>query len=331
MKERLLELLACPICGGDLTLVDASRYEDKEIIEGLLSCRKCDREYKITRGIPRFADLSRIEQEKAETAENFGWQWTHFTQEDPRYTDQFLGWLRPAKPEFFAGKTILEGGCGKGRHTKLAAQWGAKDVIGIDLGAGVESAFSLTRHLPNVHIVQCDIFKLPLKRVFDYAFSVGVLHHTPNPQKAFVSLAGKVKPSGYISAWVYGKENNGWIIKVINPLRENFTSRISPATLYQISKLPTAVLFLLTKLVYRPLNRIFPRAAKLLFYNDYLNYIAGFGWREQHNIVFDHLVAPTAFYISREEFASWWSEIGATDVEILWHNRNSWCGFGKIK
>jgi hypothetical protein len=47
--------------------------------------------------------------------------------------------------------------------------------------------------------------------------------------------------------------------------------------------------------------------------------------------VFDHLVAPTAFYISREEFENWWKEIGAKDVEIIWHNRNSWCGFGEIK
>jgi hypothetical protein len=43
------------------------------------------------------------------------------------------------------------------------------------------------------------------------------------------------------------------------------------------------------------------------------------------------LVAPTAFYISREEFENWWKEIGAKDVEISWHNQNSWCGFGEIK
>ena len=37
-----------------------------------------------------------------------------------------------------AGKVVLEGGCGKGRHTKLAAEWGAAEVVGIDLGDGVE-------------------------------------------------------------------------------------------------------------------------------------------------------------------------------------------------
>ncbi|MFN6962389.1 MAG: methyltransferase domain-containing protein [Pyrinomonadaceae bacterium] len=330
MKERLLDLLACPTCGGDINLSYASKYEGREIIDGVLNCQKCSREYKVVRGVPRFADLGKIEEDKAATAENFGWQWTNFTQEDEKYADQFLGWLQPVKPEFFKDKIVLEGGCGKGRHTKLAAEWGAKEIVGIDLGAGVESAFQLTRDLPNAHIIQCDIFKLPLKRAFDYAFSVGVLHHTPDPKRAFLSLASKVKKGGHISAWIYGAENNEWITKYVDPIRTGFTSRISQPLLYQLSKLPTLSLFLGTKLVYRPANILAKPLARHLFYNDYLNHLADFGWREQHNIVFDHLVAPTAFYISRPDFEEWWKEIDAQDVEITWHNQNSWCGFGKV-
>ena len=329
MKEKLLELLACPTCGGDILLAYGSKYDGKEIIEGVLTCKKCTREYKVVRGVPRFADLGRIEADKAETAENFGWQWTHFTQEDTKYADQMLGWLQPVKPDFFKDKVILEGGCGKGRHTKLAAEWGAKEVVGIDLGDGVESAFALTRSLSNVHIVQCDIFKLPLKKAFDYAFSIGVLHHTPDPKKAFLSMASKVRKGGHISAWVYGAENNEWISKYVNPVRTGFTSQISQPMLYQLSKLPTLGVFLTTKLVYRPLNAAAKPVANRLFYNEYLNHLGSFGWREQHNIVFDHLVAPTAFYISKDEFSAWWEEIKA-DVEITWHNENSWCGFGRI-
>lgn len=330
MKERLLDLLACPCCGGDILLAYASKYEDKEIIEAILSCQKCSREYKVERGIPRFANLDKIEEEKAETAENFGWQWTHFTQHDEKYAAQFLGWIQPVKPEFFEDKLVLEGGCGKGRHTVLAANWGAREVVGVDLSIAVESAYQATGGLSNVHIVQADIFKLPFRKTFDYAFSVGVLHHTPDPKAAFVSLAGRVKKGGAISAWVYGEENNAWIINYVNPIREGFTSKINQPTLYQLSKIPTLGVFLASKLIYRPANKIAKPLAKKLFYNDYLNHLATFGWREQHNIVFDHLVAPTAFYISREEFEKWWQEIGARDVEIIWHNRNSWCGFGKL-
>ncbi len=330
MKEKLLDLLACPTCGGDILLANACKYDGKEIIEGVLTCKKCGREYKIVQGVPRFVDLAKIEVDKAETAENFGWQWTHFTQEDAKYSEQLLGWLQPVKAEFFSGKIVLEGGCGKGRHTRLAVGWGAKEVVGVDLGDGVESAFALTRGLHNAHIVQADIFKLPLKKVFDYAFSVGVLHHTPDPKKSFLSLASKVKKGGSISAWVYGAENNEWITRYVNPVRKGFTSKISQPVLYQLSKLPALSVFLATKLLYRPVNSAAKPLAKHLFYNDYLNHLGSFGWREQHNIVFDHLVAPTAFYISKTEFEEWWKEIGSDDAEIIWHNQNSWCGFGTV-
>jgi SAM-dependent methyltransferase len=328
MKEKLLDFLACPACAGAVFLAPGAKREDAEIIEGVLSCRACGQEYKIVRGVPRFAELDKIEQDKADTAENFGWQWTHFTQEDAKYNEQFLGWLKPVQPDFFAGKIVLEGGCGKGRHTKLAAEWGAREVIGIDLSAAVESAFALTRNLPNAHIVQADIFRLPFKRAFDYAFSVGVLHHTPDPKKAFLSLAGKVKAGGSISAWIYGAENNEWITRFVNPIREGFTSKIDQPLLFQLSKLPTLGVYLATKLIYRPLDKTL--LGKKLFYHEYLTHLGTFGWREQHNIVFDHLVAPTAFYISKEEFETWWKEIKAQDTQIIWHNQNSWCGYGKI-
>ena len=280
--------------------------------------------------MPRFAAIETVAKDKAATATSFGWQWQHFTQADERYEQQFLAWIAPVTPEFFKDKIVLEGGCGKGRHTQLAARWGAIDVIGVDLSAAVETAFAATRELPNVHIVQADIYALPFAAVFDYVFSVGVLHHLPNPRGGFKSLASRVKPGGHISAWVYGAENNEWITRWVNPLRKRLTSRMNPRTLLQLSKLPAAMMFAATKLIYGPVNRLTPGVARHLFYNDYLKAIANFGWREQHTIVFDHLVAPTAFYISRAEFADWWREIGASDVITGWHNRNSWRGFGRI-
>ncbi len=332
MKERLLPYLACPACGGELVLAATAVRDGTEIMEGALNCSSCARGFPIMRGVPRFARLDQVEADKAATAESFGFSWQHFTQADERYAEQFLGWITPVKPEFFAGKVVLEGGCGKGRHTQLAAQWGAREVIAVDLSAAVEVAFAATCELENAHVIQADLYQLPLRRVFDYAFSVGVLHHLPDPRAGFVSLASKVKAGGHVSAWVYGAENNGWITRFVNPVREKVTARINPRALLHLSKLPTAALYAATKLVYGPLNRRANGAslARRLFYNDYLNAISDFGWREQHTIVFDHLVAPTAFYISREEFAKWWGDINASDVVISWHNKNSWCGMGRI-
>jgi SAM-dependent methyltransferase len=274
----------------------------------------------------------KVEADKAATAENFGWQWQHFVQSDELYADQFLGWIAPVGADFFPGKVVLEGGCGKGRHTQLAANWGAREVIGVDLSDAVETAFTATRQLENAHIVQADIYHLPFARVFDYAFSIGVLHHLPDPRAGFRSLASKVRAGGNISAWVYGAENNEWITRFIDPLREKFSSRIDRRALLQLSKFPTALVYLATKLIYGPLNRFESgsRLARHLFYNDYLSAISQFGWREQHTIVFDHLVAPTSHYIRREDFEEWWRDIECEDVTIGWHNKNSWRGFGKI-
>jgi len=299
-------------------------------MEGELRCGACGSSFPITSGIPRFANLAHVESDKRATAEGFGWQWQHFTQEDDRYAEQFLGWIAPVTPDFFRDKVVLEAGCGKGRHTQLAARWGAREVIGIDLSGAVETAFAATRSLPNAHVIQGDIYHVPLARKFDYAFSVGVLHHLPDPRGGFMSMASKVKPGGHVSAWIYGAENNEWITRFVNPVREKFTSRIDQRVLLQLSKLPTACLYLATKLIYRPLNKNGSSLAKHLFYNDYLNSLTDFGWREQHNIVFDHLVAPTAFYISRDEFETWWHDLGARDVSISWHNKNSWRGTGVV-
>jgi SAM-dependent methyltransferase len=331
LKEELLAYLVCPGCGQNLSL-SVTAAQDEEILEGSLRCAGCHRSFSISRGIPRFAKLEEVDSDKQATAEGFGWQWTHFVQGDPRYAEQFLGWIKPVTREFFVDKVVLEGGCGKGRHTQLAANWGAREIIGVDLSIAVETAYAATRQLSNVHIIQADIYRLPIRRCFDYAFSVGVLHHLPNPKLGFESLASKVKPGGHISAWVYGAENNEWITRWVNPVRKKLTSRMHQRVLLQLSKIPAGTIYLATKLIYGPLNRSQSgkSIARHLFYNEYFRNLAPFGWREQHTIVFDHLVAPTAFYLSHDEFEQWWRAIRAEDVTITWHNENSWCGFGRI-
>jgi SAM-dependent methyltransferase len=326
MKERLLQYLICPACAGDISL-SASERDGREVVTGELRCVSCAASYAVRGGIPRFAaaDLSAGQQA---TAKNFGAQWLVFDEVQAHHETQFRDWIAPVTPEFVHGRLVLEGGCGKGRHTRAIAEWGAREVIGVDLSAAVEVAYRHTRELENAHIIQADIYRLPLRPVFDYAFSVGVLHHLPDPRAGFAELVRRVRPGGAVSAWVYGRENNGWIVHLINPLRRYFTSKLPPHALYYLSYAPTAALYALLKTIYAPLGGT--RLARRLFYADYLSYIARFPFREIHNIVFDHLTAPVAFYISREEFDDWFRAARAEGIEIAWHNRNSWRGFGII-
>ena len=138
----------------------------------------------------------------------------------------------------------------------------------------------------------------------------------------------RVRPDGCVSCWVYGRENNGWIVHVIDPLRRLVFSRLPPRLLFVVALVAAAMLFSALRLVYRPLAT--SGWASRLFYVEYLRYIAAFPFREIHTIVYDHLTAPTAFYIRRPEFDRWFREAGLDDVAGVWHNRNNWRGFGRI-
>ena len=331
MKERLLEYLACPTCQGKLEM-DICRRDGEEVMEARLECTTCGRGYMVDGGIPRLlpSDLS---SEKKETARAFGWEWTNYVEMHPEYEQQFLDWIYPLQPQFFEGKLVLDAGCGIGRHAYFAAQYGAREVIGIDLSTAVETSFRNFGRLPNAHVVQADIYNPPFKRPpdggpFDFAYSIGVLHHLPDPRAGFESVLRLVRPGGSLFGWVYGYENNGVVHLFINPLRKWITTRLPHGAVNAMS-LPLALMLQgLVKGIYRPLHgtRLFERLPS----HDYLYSLSGFSFRQNHSIVFDHLVAPTAFYLKRDEFEAWFIENGLENVEISWRNQNSWRGRGEV-
>jgi SAM-dependent methyltransferase len=326
MKDSLLPLLACPQCGGDLYLRE-TRRDGADIMDGSLTCNACSTTFAIRAGVPRFAEDITDVQER--TAEAFGYEWNRYSSLEARYRQQFLDWIRPLEPGAFVGRNVLEGGCGKGRHTALSAEFGARNVVAIDLSSAVDAAFANTRHLPNAHIVQGDLNHPPVKQVFDLAYSIGVLHHLPDPERGFHALVSKLVPGGSMAAWVYGREGNGWIVHVVTPVREHVTARLPHRLLDTLAGALTVPLFAATRLVYGPMGNT--SLGRKLPYQPYLTYIAPFDFREQRSIVFDHLVAPVAFYLRRDEFAGWFERAGLENVQINAHNANSWRGLGTVR
>ncbi len=51
MKRDLMEILACPVCKGDLELT-VEQEDEKEVIKGSLYCKNCNETYPIEEGIP---------------------------------------------------------------------------------------------------------------------------------------------------------------------------------------------------------------------------------------------------------------------------------------
>ncbi len=113
------------------------------------------------------------------------------------------GQLAAATTSRLQDKKVLEAGCGMGKYVKVVSELGAELAVGLDASAAVERAVEVTERRPNVLIVQGDIFHPPLRGGFDFAFSVGVLHHTPAPRRAFESVASLVRPDGELAVWLY--------------------------------------------------------------------------------------------------------------------------------
>lgn len=268
------------------------------------------------------------------TVTGFGYEWEKFDQQivNTYMTDQtnFLDFIAPITPEFFQGKMVLDAGCGMGRFLKLGADFGSREIIGVDLSASVDVAYRYVRHLPNAHVIQADIMALPLKPIFDYIFSIGVLQFLEKPRTGFDHLTRLLGEEGSISVWVYAEENNGWVIRLVSPVRKYITSRLPRPLLYGLSQALGLLLYPLIKWVYKPLNEnnLSVNLARRLPYNDYLYYSSRLSYGGVVSVIFDHLVPRLVTYLSREELGGWFSPERFSSVTITSRNNMSWRAYG---
>ena len=329
MKRAFLTDLVCPMSGDPLHL-DATAMGD-DVETGELTCDQCQLAWPVRNGIPRLVPRDMVEQQR-KTAAAFGWQWQHFSEMHAEFETQFLDWLHPITPDFFRGKRVLDAGCGTGRHAYFAATYGASEVVALDLSDAVDAAQVNLAQFENVHLLQGDLLRPPMRTAdagggFDLVYSIGVLHHLPDPYAGFRSLLRYVRPGGTIAVWVYGHENNGFVRNVVEPIRR-FSTRVPPSLLRTLAW-PLAVGFNgVAKGVYRPLHGT--AFGRLLPLDEYLSSVADFSFRQNYGIVFDQLVAPTAAYIRGPELKSWFGENNLEDVVVSHRHQNSWRGRGRM-
>jgi SAM-dependent methyltransferase len=325
MRRRVLDWLACPECHGRLTLTRAVPQAG-DIDEGELACTHCGACYPITRGIPRLLPRQLAEEALA-TAERFGYEWTRFSEIRPEYEDQMLGWIAPVDRDAFSGRLVLDAGCGKGRHLRLASTFGAQEVIGIDLGSAVDAAAANTADLRNVHVVQGDLTRPPFRPgTIDFIYSIGVLHHLDEPAAGFRGLSPLLAPGGRFVAWLYAREGNFWVLALVDPARR-ITRRLPLPLVSTLARAITIPLWLALRVLYAP-ARTRPWLRRLLPYESYLCDLVPFPFREVHSIVFDQLLAPVAHYMPRSDVERCFAAGGLVLHSLRWHHRNSWAASG---
>ncbi|HJR05825.1 MAG TPA: methyltransferase domain-containing protein [Pyrinomonadaceae bacterium] len=249
MQMKLLEVLGCPKCRGELALgASVERDAEGNVETGELSCARCAVSYPIRSGIPRFIGDDNY-------ASSFGYQWNRFRLEQLDSANgthlshkRFYSETEWPK-EWMAGKWILDAGCGAGRFLDVAAQTGAQ-VVGMDISSAIEASRDNLKGNPNAHFVQASIYEMPFRDgVFDGVYCIGVIQHTPDPLKSVRALPRVLRAGGRIAYSMYEKRKYTLFHSkyILRPL----TKKMGQKTLLQTIRAAMPVLFPLSEVAFR--------------------------------------------------------------------------------
>ena len=151
--------------------------------------------FPIVNEIPRFVERNNY-------ANDFGFQWKKFrkTQLDSfsglTVSEERLKRVLDMPLSNLKNKKVLEAGCGSGRFSQILIKYGAI-LTSFDLSEAVE-ANKLNN--PSINICQANIMEMPFEtNYFDIVLCIGVLQHTPNPEKSIEKLLDVLKPKGLIA------------------------------------------------------------------------------------------------------------------------------------
>jgi ubiquinone/menaquinone biosynthesis C-methylase UbiE len=153
-----------------------------------------------------------------EVVRSFGEEWLKFNDFSDQTIDQIaLEYFDIIRPEHVNKNTYgLDIGCGTGRWTK----WMTKRIgfmEAVDPSNAVFAADKLLGDIPNVRLTKASIDTIPFAdNSFDFAMSIGVLHHIPDTAQAMKDCVKKVKPGGYFYCYLYHNlETRGWWFKTL--------------------------------------------------------------------------------------------------------------------
>jgi SAM-dependent methyltransferase len=268
----------------------------------------------------RLQNEDRATKAQLETARSFGYEWQSFSEMLPDYESNFSWYFERFEAAAFAGKRVLDAGCGTGRHTFHMARSGAHEVVAMDLSQAIEVAARNNRDNVNTHFVQADIYHPPFPpQSFDLVYSLGVLHHLPDPEKGFRTLLPLLRAGGYMNIYLYWNLEGeaAWrrtALFVVTNVRR-MTTRLPHALLKNLSWVIAAgfqVAFVLPSRALAHFERTRPLADRVP-----LGHYRKYSFRVLYTDQFDRFSAPIENRYSRAEVAGWFERAGLEDVVIL--------------
>jgi SAM-dependent methyltransferase len=178
-------------------------------------------------------------------------------------------------------------------------------------------------------VVQADLHRPPFAlESFDFIYSIGVLHHLPDPEAAFQNLLRFLKPSGEIQIYLYwepeGQPIKRALLALVGAARQ-ITTRLPHRAVYALAFPAAVAAFGLFVWPYRLLKRI--PGLKALAEKIPMKQYASFPFRVCVNDQLDRFSAPIENRYTRQQVADWLdrAQLQGTKVNAAF----GWVGTGR--
>lgn len=256
------------------------------------------------------------------TAEGFDFIWSrcadgaHSTGEDPEGYSAFKAFFSVFPLHKLGNAEGFELGSGSGRIAKFVAPHVRLLHCVEPSSAGIAASQRVMLHMDNVQFHKAPVDAMPFPDGSqDFGYSVGVLHHVPDPEAGLQSCVDKLKRGAPFLLYVYYRFDNrpGWF---------RLIWRASDAVRKRISRLPfrlrSVTSTFLAATTYWPLSRVARLGERLGLSVDQfpLSYYRRHGWATLRSDALDRFGTAVEHRFTKIELEAMMSRTGLHNIRF---------------
>jgi len=256
------------------------------------------------------------------TIEDFGEQWVKYQDNDGYYGSSalFRDIFGPLLNEGeIAGARVADVGSGTGRFVNVLLAAGARHVLAVEPSGAFEVLRNNTvTSQDRITYLNAPGDCLPATGDLDFVFSIGVVHHIPDPMPVIGAAWGALRRGGKCAVWLYGREGNAAYVTLAKALRA------------VTRRLPHAALALFVWTLYGPVTAYMmaSRYLRIPLAGYMRSVFARLTPEKRRLVLYDQLNPTFAKYYTRDEAHELLAQVGFRDVRLYHRHGYSWSVIG---
>lgn len=351
MKYRLVDLLQCPRCRGDLRLTGAATRPaevrgvcfpctrscakgeavvppprerclacwNEEVVSGTLVCTGCGRDFPVVDGVPWLfePEAGARGRQLRETVGLYSHLWQAVEPAERQGATHAEGVEAALGEPIVRGAVGLEAGSGAGTDTAaLARRHPSVELLSVEISEGIHRTQAATATLPNVHPIRASVLALPIRAgCCDFGYSFGVLHHTTDPRRGLGEMVRVQRGGARLVLYLYEDHaDNPWKavpLRLVTAIRA-VTTKLPPRALSVLCYLLSPFVVLTFSIPARIMARFGPTRALA----DQMPFNFGTSLFSVHGDLLDRFGAPIEVRYSREGVVALLRSCGLAEVRV---------------